>query len=128
MARLPHLFRSLFFHIREKKQLLFANGFYFIIYYSIPRIAGAQVTLPNPIKKDTFTELINLFAGLAVQVGIPIAAIFIIFAGFKFVTARGNEVELQKARKTLYGTVIGTVILVGAWVIAKAVVNFAQGL
>lgn len=91
-------------------------------------MADAQMILPNPVNANTFTELINLFAGLAVQIGIPIAAIFIIFAGFQFVTARGNETKLQAAKKTFYWAIIGTVILVGAWVIAKAVVNFAEGL
>lgn len=114
--------------MRNKKCSLFVNGLYFILYYSIPFAVAAQVELPNPVNANTFTELINLFAGLAVQIGIPIAAIFIIFAGFQFVTARGNQTKLQNAKTTFYWTIIGTVILVGAWVIAKAVVNFAQGL
>lgn len=83
---------------------------------------------PDPIKlvnplvniNDIATflrELINI----AIMFGIPIAVFFIILSGFMFVTAQGNPAKLASARKALLAAVIGTAILLGAWVIATAI-------
>ena len=54
-------------------------------------------------------------------VGIPIVALAIIYTGFLFVQARGNSEELTKAKKVLMYTLIGGALLLGAFVIAKAI-------
>ena len=46
-----------------------------------------------------------------------------VYAGFLFVTARGNETQLGTAKKAFLGAVIGTAIIMGVWVIAKAIVG-----
>jgi hypothetical protein len=78
-------------------------------------------TLTNPLKAKTFSALVESIAKLAAEIGIPIAAIFIIYSGLLFVTARGNEEKLKSAKKTFMWAMIGTAILLGAWVIAKAI-------
>jgi len=77
--------------------------------------------LSNPLKSCTFADLVQSIAKLAVQIGIPIAAIFIIYSGLLFVTARGNEEQLKKAKTNFIWAMIGTAILLGAWVIASAI-------
>lgn len=85
-------------------------------------LEGEEV-LTNPLGKnvDSFEKLIEIIATIAAKVGIPIAAIFIIYSGLLFVTARGNEEQLKKAKKTLTWALIGTAILLGAWVIADII-------
>lgn len=44
----------------------------------------------------------------------PIIVFFLILAGFKYVTARGNPVKIQEASKALMYGIIGGVIIVAA--------------
>lgn len=86
-----------------------------------------ETGLTNPLKSQTIAELVENIAKLAAQIGIPVAAIFIIYSGLLFVTARGNEEQLTKARKNFMWAMIGTAILLGAWVIAKAISETIKG-
>lgn len=81
--------------------------------------------IKNPLKYDTFGGLIKGFSDLVTKIGIPIATVFIIWSGLLFVTARGNEDQLKKAKSTFYWTILGTAILVGAYALASAIVDFA---
>lgn len=76
--------------------------------------------LESPLKSKTFGELINKIADVIVAIGIPVAAVFIVYAGFLFVSARGSEEQITKAKTMLYWTIIGTMLVIGAKVIAEA--------
>ncbi len=78
-------------------------------------------TLTNPLTAQSFSDLVASIAKLAAEIGIPIAAIFIIYSGLLFVTARGSEEQLKKAKINFMWAMIGTAILLGAWVIADAI-------
>ena len=98
----------------------------------IPRAFALQgettgTTLTNPLNAQSFSDLVLSIAKLAAQIGIPIAAIFIIYSGLLFVAARGNEDQLIKAKTNFMWAMIGTAILLGAWVIAKAIKETIQG-
>ena len=80
--------------------------------------------LKNPLKSNTFADLIKNIAKIVAQIGFPIAVLAIIYSGFLFVTARGNEKQLEDAKRTFLWTIIGTAILLGAWAIAIAVQTF----
>lgn len=91
----------------------------------VPRAFALQgeigSTLTNPLNSSSFAELIESIAKLAAKIGIPIAALFIIYSGLLFVTARGNEKQLETAKASFTWAIIGTAILLGAWVIASAI-------
>jgi len=80
--------------------------------------------LKNPLKSCTFAALVENVAKIVAQIGFPIAALAIIYSGFLFVSARGNEKQLEDAKRTFLWTIIGTAILLGAWAIAEAVQLF----
>lgn len=84
--------------------------------------------LENPLNAESFQILLQKIVALAAKIGIPLAAIMIIWGGFQFVTAQGNEEKLKTAKATLTLAVIGTVVLIGAWVISIAVVDIAKSL
>lgn len=85
--------------------------------------------LKNPLGNiDTLDAFIKVVAKTAATLGGIIAVIFIIYSGFLFVKARGNPTEITKARETLKWTVIGTAVLLGAYVIAQAIISFFQNL
>lgn len=115
----------------EKSILRFLN--ICIIMILVPFIAGAECenvegSIPNPIRACTFGMLIDDLTEIILIIGLPLAALMIIFSGFKFVTAGGNEEQIKKARQMFYWTIIGAAVIIGARVIAKAVVQFAQDL
>ncbi len=49
--------------------------------------------------------------------------IFIILAGFKYVTARGNATQVQEATRALTYAIIGGVLIIGAVAIAEIIKN-----
>lgn len=75
----------------------------------------------NPITSRTFMDLVSKISEIVLMIGIPVAVMFIIYAGFLFVTARGSEEKVTKARQTFTWAIIGTAILLGAKIIAMAV-------
>lgn len=78
-------------------------------------------TFCNPIGFGSFMEFVNAILGVVMKIGIPVAAMFIIYSGFLFVKAQGNEAELTKAKSAFTYAVIGTAILLGAWLLAQGI-------
>ena len=67
----------------------------------------------------TIARIINVFMGL---LGI-IAVVIILYGGFIWMTAAGNEERVDKARKMIVAGVIGLAIILSAYAIARFVVN-----
>lgn len=72
---------------------------------------------------DDLAGLLIAIVGEVVKVGFYIVVFFIIYAGFLFVTARGDTTKLEKAKTTFLYTVIGAAILLGATVLATVIKN-----
>jgi hypothetical protein len=79
-------------------------------------------TLEDPLGGNATIEslLLKLFE-IIMYVGIPVVAFFIIWSGFMFVTAQGNAEKLETARQRLLWTIIGAILLLGAWTISQAI-------
>ncbi len=86
--------------------------------------------IPNPIKARSFNQLVVNLADAIRKVAIPLAVIGIVIAGFRMILAAtsGNAGKLQEARKLLYWLLIGTAVVVGATILAQAVVNTVSNL
>lgn len=78
--------------------------------------------LCNPLKATSITQFLLALIDIILIFAMPIIVFFIIYAGFLFVTARGNEGQIEKARTALTWAVIGGVIVVGA----KSIVDIVQ--
>ena len=79
------------------------------------------VKLENPLGVDSFPALIEAILNAAFVIGLPIAVLFIAFAGFRFVWARGNPTELTKAKTNFLYTIVGIGVFFGAWLLAKVI-------
>jgi nitrate reductase gamma subunit len=84
------------------------------------------LAVPNPINCEDFPCVVQALTAILVNIAIPLAAIFLIYGGFLFVAARGDEQQLKSAKDIFWYTIIGTAIVVGAYAIASAVVFFAK--
>ena len=84
--------------------------------------------LTNPLVADSLVELLEEFVRVVVMIAIPVAAVFIIYAGFLFVTAGGNETKIASAKKTFFWTIIGVIILLGAGIIIQVITETVREL
>ncbi len=84
---------------------------------------GSSNTLQNPLGVCSISDLIALLLKAAIAIGIPIAVLFIVWAGFKFILARGSPGELTEARANLVATLIGIAIFIGASLIANVIIS-----
>jgi hypothetical protein len=85
--------------------------------------AGGDCTgcLENPISADNIQELFQDIIDIVLVFAIPIVVFFIIYAGFLYVTARGNEGTIERAHRALLYALIGGVLILGARVLIEVV-------
>ena len=61
-------------------------------------------------------------------IGVPIAVLFLVWSGFKFILARGRPAELEVARKNFMYVIIGIAVFLGAWTLAMVISTTIQSL
>ncbi|MFH1990347.1 MAG: TrbC/VirB2 family protein [Patescibacteria group bacterium] len=85
------------------------------------------VTIPNPLASNSIMDLVDKVATWLLGVGLTISTIIIIWAAIVFMTSGGNTERVTTARKTLWYTIIGIVILLLAKGLTSLVANFLGG-
>lgn len=80
---------------------------------------GAATGLGKADVRFTTARIINAALGL---LGI-IAVVIILYAGFKWMTAGGNEENVKSAQKILFAAVIGLIIILSAYAITRFVMT-----
>ena len=85
-----------------------------------------SIDIPNPATKAG-GNLIDLLRTILNSIVMPIAAVavvmWIVYAGFTYVTAQGNPAKIEKAHQRLLWSLIGAGILLGAAGISFVVQN-----
>ena len=64
-----------------------------------------------------FIDILLYFAG-------AVAVVFLVIGGYQYVTSRGNEEAMEKAKKTITAAIIGIVIIIMAFAIVQIVNTF----
>ncbi len=79
--------------------------------------------LENPLgsSNNSLTAFANSVVDAVVTVGLPIAALMIVYSGFLFVAARGNETKLKDAKNAFLYAVIGIAIILAAKVLSEVI-------
>lgn len=84
-------------------------------------VKGSGLSSDDP--RTIATRLINVSLGLLGM----IATVLIVYAGFKWMTAGGNEESVKDAQKILSASVIGLIIILSAYAISRfAITNLYQ--
>lgn len=114
------------------KNLLLFTLFSAILWVSAPFVLAnchSGGFIPNPIAYCDFPALLCAVTNAVRDIGIVFAVLAIVIIGFKFLqaSAAGNEAGIKDARKYFLWVLIGTAVVVGASVIAGAVINFLNG-
>lgn len=87
-----------------------------------PAAAFAQYT--NPIKIpgiNTIPDFLFMIVELVFLIAMPIVVMFIIYAGYQFVTSGDNESKLARAKLNITWALIGAAVLLGARVISEVI-------
>jgi len=84
---------------------------------------GTGVKLENPLGNKTLTQFLEEILKVIMVFAVPLIVFMIIYAGFLYVTAQGNESTVKKAHKTLLYAIIGGLLILGA----QALLTVIQG-
>jgi len=77
--------------------------------------------VPNPLNVDTVSEVLLALFNIIKEIGMVVVVVAIIYTGFLFVTAQGNDKKLGEAKQSLQWVIIGSALVLGAWALAKAI-------
>jgi hypothetical protein len=106
--------------------------FILLTYFLIPSVsfAATQTTgIQNPLKGlNDIPSFVSSILTDVTNVGGIVAIFAFIYAGYKFVAARGNPTELESARDIFINTCIGVAVLLGARLIAAIIVGTISNL
>ena len=90
---------------------------------------GQSVSLENPLGSGTsLSSFLSNILSIVVRIGTIVIVLMLVYVGFKFVTAQGNESALTEARRALMWTIVGALILLGAQAIASGIQATASAL
>lgn len=93
-----------------------------LVYALIPSIIFAETaTFNNPIKTDSIQKLLIAILNIIITVLTPFVIVFLVLAGFKYVTGRGNPQVIAEANRALLYGLIGGVVILGAVVITQII-------
>ncbi len=82
-----------------------------------------DIKIQNPLKVNTIQDAIKLFVNAIVRLAIPVIVIFFLWSGLMFIFARGNPEKIKQAKNMFFYTIIGTLLILGAWTITNALIG-----
>jgi len=122
--------------------LMFSFFGMFVPQYALAQNAGGSSTKPAPATQTTNTgtteatkldnpikgvkdipTLVEKLLRIVLKIGAPLVALAIIYTGYLFIAAQGKPEKITDAKNALLFTLIGALILLGAYVIAESVVG-----
>ncbi|HTH93137.1 MAG TPA: pilin [Candidatus Paceibacterota bacterium] len=86
--------------------------------------APLNIHLINPLTGvSTIPDVINKILSIVIRVALPLIILFFIWSGLTFIFAQGNPTKIQTAKRMFFYTVIGMLLILGAWVITNAIIG-----
>lgn len=92
-----------------------------------PTLVFAAV-FENPAQANSIVEFISLVLKSAVTLALPVVAVYIIYSGFLFLFAQGNQEKLSAAKTNFLWVILGSILILGAWMFAEILANTASKL
>lgn len=68
----------------------------------------------NPLQSDSLVGFLLDLIDILILFAIPLIILMIIYAGFLYVMARGNEEQVTRATRALTYAIIGGLLILGA--------------
>jgi hypothetical protein len=95
----------------------------FILFVAVTITPGLLLAedLTNPVRFPSIAKFIEGTLEVVTMIALPIIALFMVYAGFKYVLARGNSEKIRDAHTNFLYVVIGAGLILGAWIFAKLI-------
>jgi hypothetical protein len=77
--------------------------------------------LENPLKFESVEGFVEGFLRAIVMIALPLITIFIVYAGFLFISARGKPGQLNEAKNNFTYVIMGAILILSAWVLATLI-------
>lgn len=84
-------------------------------------VFAQEAVLQNPLKFKNIEEFVAGTLRAIVMIAIPLITIFLVYAGFKFISARGNPHGLSEAKENFKWVILGAILILSAWVLATLI-------
>lgn len=90
--------------------------------FAAPTAAPAAAASSGLTGTD-ITNFLTKIAKQAISFVLVIAAIFIMLAGYLYITSMGNTAKVEQAKQMLLYVVIGVLVVMGAWLAVNEIVK-----
>ena len=70
-------------------------------------------------------QIIVIALNILLLIGAVLAIFYLIWAGIKFITSQGDPTKTETARKQIYNTIIGIIVIVASYAIVQYVSKFS---
>ncbi len=97
-----------------------ANALCMVLVGAVASAAGSN-SFENPTSSNSISTFIENVLRAVVYIALPIVALFMVYAGFLFVKARGNSGQIEEAKNNFVAVVLGAILILGAWVFATLI-------
>ena len=104
---------------------------FFLLFVARPALAshvtghidppGQSGSFLNPLQFTSLDQFLTALLEVIIQIGFPIVVLAIIWTGFLFVKARGDVEGLKEARRAFFWTLIGALLVLGAFVLSELI-------
>jgi len=84
---------------------------------------GIKFKVKSPLAFSSFEDFLVAILNIIIIIATPIVVLAIIYAGFLYVTARGNVQQTQQATRALTYSIIGGVLILGALALTQIISN-----
>ncbi len=81
------------------------------------------ITIPNPLGDISLKEFVYKIVDVLIIFATIAASLFFLWSGFLYVSARGDASQIKKAHQTLWWTIVGAALILGAKVLALLIEN-----
>jgi hypothetical protein len=104
---------------------IFKNGIFLFVTNLLLPVAALAARIEDPLNSN-YSSIPNFISGalkVMVEIGLPVVALFLLIAGYKFAAAGGNPHKLEEAKENFVYVILGALLILGAWVLATLIGN-----
>lgn len=112
---------------RMSKAAAYISSLFILVWlFAVPVFAqtgcgSGSTCLQNPLRFSSIERFIEGVLQAVVMIALPIIVAFMVYAGFKYIFARGNAGAISEAHRNFSYVIIGTILILGAWVLATLI-------
>ena len=94
------------------KIIIFATLALLALLFTPALTLSAVSSLPNFANVSSVSDLFTSIVNAVMKLALMFAVVMIIWSGFMFITAQGEEAKIKKARQNLIYTLVGVIVII----------------